>query len=429
MATPMPAITPTESDLLPNPSMKILIVEDSPAEQVRLTAMLKKLGYQVSTAQNGVEALDILRAESHALVLSDWQMPKISGLDLCRLVRKDPDMGHPHFILVTGRNTTSDLVAGMDAGADDFIVKPFNGEEMRVRVQAGIRIVELRKQLEQRDTQLQQTRERADDIHELRRQDLEAAAAMQKALLPGNRSPFEQIKVESMLREAGEIIGDSYNLLRLDDKHMGFYHVDIPGHGMATAMQSLQIFHYLSPSIGGATIATDGAPAHGSDRFPPHIMLPEDVIAGMSRRFLDKRDCTHEFTMVYGVLNVETGEGRLCQAGHPHPLLLQADSNLVKLGDGGFPVGKVAEAMYEGTNFELAPGDKLIVHSGGFANCRNEQGEAFGDRRLATLFITSQSGQLKNTLNIAKAMIGRWCESNRQEDDISILALERPAAD
>ena len=86
---------------------------------------------------------------------------------------------------------------------------------------------------------------------------------------------------------------------------------------------------------------------------------------------------------------------------------------------------KVAEAMYEGVDFKLEPGDKLIIPSGGFANCLNKDGKPFGESRLATLLITSNGGSLDSTLRVAKSVLGRWCEGNTQNDDISVLAIER----
>ena len=129
--------------------LKLLIAEDSTTENMRLTSMLSKLGYEVLSARNGREALDILNDEPIPFIISDWRMPELSGIDLCRKLRADDKYGQPYFILLTGCDAPMDLVAGMEAGADDFITKPFIGEELRVRLQAGTRIMRLRNQLQE----------------------------------------------------------------------------------------------------------------------------------------------------------------------------------------------------------------------------------------------------------------------------------------
>lgn len=125
--------------------MRVLLVEDSIAEQTRLAAVLNKQGYAVVTARDGAAALSILKERAIDIVISDWEMPRLGGIELCKAIRKEPSYGQPYFIIVTGHGMTCNLVACMDAGADDFITKPFNSEEMRVRVQAGKRNIELRR--------------------------------------------------------------------------------------------------------------------------------------------------------------------------------------------------------------------------------------------------------------------------------------------
>ncbi|MFT5693644.1 MAG: sigma-B regulation protein RsbU (phosphoserine phosphatase), partial [Oceanicoccus sp.] len=134
----------------------ILIVEDSKSEQIHMQAMLTKFGYHVTTADNGRQALNILKTQKIQLIISDWRMPELTGIDLCRQVRADSSFGHPYIIMVTGRTSKDDLIAGMEAGADDFISKPFNSEELRVRLQAGTRILQLRDAAEQRNMALEQ---------------------------------------------------------------------------------------------------------------------------------------------------------------------------------------------------------------------------------------------------------------------------------
>ncbi len=123
--------------------MKILVVDDDELSRDMLEHALVHEGYTVLHAANGCEALHILREGSCRLVISDWDMPQMTGLDLCRAIRSQDFGGYVYFILLTSHRGTDDLVEGMSAGADDFITKPFHPAELSVRLRAGRRVVSL----------------------------------------------------------------------------------------------------------------------------------------------------------------------------------------------------------------------------------------------------------------------------------------------
>jgi diguanylate cyclase (GGDEF)-like protein len=128
--------------------MKILIAEDDPAFRQILEEMLIRWGYEVIVAQNGNEAYRILQTEyAPKLAILDWKMPGIEGIDICRTIRKDAKDSYTYIILLTSQQRDEDLVIGMEAGADDYIIKPFKHNELRVRLRAGRRIIELQDEL------------------------------------------------------------------------------------------------------------------------------------------------------------------------------------------------------------------------------------------------------------------------------------------
>ncbi|MGB5438992.1 MAG: fused response regulator/phosphatase [Gammaproteobacteria bacterium] len=417
--------TPPDSLALPNNT--VLIVEDSKVEQVRLEAILTKFGYRVLSADNGNQALDILRHEDILLVVSDWRMPEMTGIDLCRQLRNEPGFGHPYVILVTGLNAKADLVAGMDAGADDFISKPFNSEELRVRLQAGVRIVQLRNAVEQQYMQLAQTLKRETETSRMIRKDLDAAAMMQRELLPASISPFPQLEVSSLFQPAATVAGDSFNFFRLDDEHLAFYHIDVSGHGIASAMLSFTVSRFLSPEMGAITLSRSkpANPVAVSQHLPSHIVSPEKVVSSLNERFLEKEDCTHYFTMVYGVLNANTGAGHLCQAGHPHPLITDSTGKVRQIGKSGFPVGMLENASYESTAFQLGQGERLFLYSDGITDCSSEDGTPFTLQRLATQLGDSKDRSLPGSIASLDGQLKHWHGDFPLEDDISLLAIKR----
>jgi diguanylate cyclase (GGDEF)-like protein len=128
--------------------LKALVAEDSPTFRLALERMLKKWGYEVVLAENGLTAWEILQADdSPRLALLDWMMPGLDGVEVCRRVRELNREPYIYIILLTAKNTAEELVEGMEAGADDYLTKPVNSHELRVRLRAGRRIIDLQEEL------------------------------------------------------------------------------------------------------------------------------------------------------------------------------------------------------------------------------------------------------------------------------------------
>jgi DNA-binding response OmpR family regulator len=136
--------------------MRILIADDDPVTRLALETLLTRRGWELVTAIDGSEAYDILcRADAPKLAIVDWMMPGLDGPELCRRIRQDPPLAHTYVILLTGRDSREDLVAGLEAGADDYIVKPFHADELRARIHVGIRVLALQERLAERVDELQ----------------------------------------------------------------------------------------------------------------------------------------------------------------------------------------------------------------------------------------------------------------------------------
>jgi two-component system, cell cycle response regulator len=128
--------------------MKILVVEDDPISRRILEATLLKWGYEVQVAVDGLEALEIIRnPDAPNLVISDWMMPRMDGLALCREIRSMEKSGYIYFIILTAKGEKKDIIEGLEAGADDFLTKPFDREELKYRTRIGERIINLERRI------------------------------------------------------------------------------------------------------------------------------------------------------------------------------------------------------------------------------------------------------------------------------------------
>ncbi|MBT3606290.1 MAG: response regulator [Candidatus Latescibacteria bacterium] len=128
--------------------MRILLAEDDRIPLEALKSLLTKWGHDVVACSNGLEAWQILqRDDAPTMAILDWVMPGLEGVDICRKVRELPRNEQTYLILLTGKGSEKDIVTGLEAGADDYVVKPFNREELWARVRVGVRFVEIQQKL------------------------------------------------------------------------------------------------------------------------------------------------------------------------------------------------------------------------------------------------------------------------------------------
>lgn len=137
--------------------MQVLIAEDDPVSRRLLQSYLQKWGYDVAAASNGAEAWGLFQTGTFPIVITDWMMPELDGLELIRRIRAANRPGYVHSTLLTARVQKEDLVEGMEAGADDFLTKPFDRDELRVRLRAAERFVNLEQSLAEQNRVLRET--------------------------------------------------------------------------------------------------------------------------------------------------------------------------------------------------------------------------------------------------------------------------------
>ena len=151
--TPASTTEPQDKSFFPaaiaaSPPKRVLAAEDNPVFQSMLRSMLTKWGYQAVIVRDGVEAWHLLQSpDAPRLAVLDWMMPGMDGVEVCRRVRAADLEPYVYILLLTARTESQDLVEGMDAGADDYLTKPFNAHELRVRLRAGSRILDLQEEL------------------------------------------------------------------------------------------------------------------------------------------------------------------------------------------------------------------------------------------------------------------------------------------
>ena len=149
--------------------MKILIADDDPITRRLLESSLAQWNYEVIATSDGQRAWHALQrlGTPLPLLVLDWLMPGIDGVELCRRIRQTPDLQPAYVILLTCRGHRQDIVEGLEAGADDYVTKPFNPDELRARIQVGVRVMNLQRTLADRVKELEGTLQRVNQLQGL----------------------------------------------------------------------------------------------------------------------------------------------------------------------------------------------------------------------------------------------------------------------
>ena len=148
--------------------MRVLIADDEATTRHLIQGTLGKWGFEVLAAEDGIEALGVLKAPSPPeIALVDWVMPGVDGLEVCRRMRASPPSAPTYIILITARGGLENVVQGLEAGADDYVTKPFDPRELRARLHAGARVVQLQKALLERNHELEDALKRVKQLQGL----------------------------------------------------------------------------------------------------------------------------------------------------------------------------------------------------------------------------------------------------------------------
>ena len=302
------------------PARRVLVVDDSAAQRRVLSLFLTRWGYRVTEAATGEAALALCADQAFDMILSDWMMPGLSGVELCRALRALPGERYGYFILLTSKSDKAEVAHGLDGGADDFLSKPVNPHELRARIQAGERILAMQAELLQNNRLVRATLDRLQSVYDSLDRDLIEARKLQQTLVRDPHQDFGRAAVSSLLHPSGRVGGDLVGWFRIDARRVALYAVDVSGHGVASAMMTARLAGHFSGAAPEMNYLLAGGPGGRTEAWPPEM-----VAARFNRLMIEDMQVDQYFTMAYAEVDLSNGFVTLVQAGHPHPAILRAD--------------------------------------------------------------------------------------------------------
>jgi phosphoserine phosphatase RsbU/P len=385
----------------PIPPIKILVIDDDRVIQLILKQALQTQGYEVILATNGVQGIEKAHQYLPALIICDWQMEEMDGLEVCRKIKSEPSLSTTFFILLTSRRSLEDRVEGLDTGADDFLSKPIEISELNARVRAGLRLYQTNQELQKLAQDLQHQKQ-------LLETELNEAADYVKSILPQAISGV--VSIDSRFLPSSQLGGDCFDYYWLDNHHLVIYLIDVSGHGLAAALPSISVHNLLR------------------SRSLPNTNLcnPSEVLQGLNHVFQMDQQNSQYFTIWYGVFNRKSSQLTYASAGHPPALLMSPlnDSGIEvkQLFTRGLPIGAYAEAKYQSAVYDIQPGSKLYVFSDGVYEIEQTNATLW-DLNSFIKLLTESCQSSANNLDDILAAIKNAAGSQIFTDDCSLLEI------
>lgn len=372
---------------------QILIIDDDPITRVVLLKALRQQGYEIIVASSGEEGIRRAKELQPALIICDWMMPGIDGLQVCRNIKANPDLFTTYFILLTSRVAIEDRVRGLDTGADDFLSKPIEINELKARVRAGLRLHQLTQDLQTQKQYLEN--------------ELVEAAAYVQSLLP---SPITgSVTIDSRFIPSRKLGGDCFDYYWLDPDYLAIYLVDVSGHGLGAALPSVSVLNLLrSQSLNEV-----------------NFYQPDEVLKALNEVFQMSDQNERYLTIWYGVYNQVKRQLVYASAGHPPAILLSTQSSTPtcqQLRTPDIPIGIFADTKFTFDRCKIDPDSTLYLFSDGAYEIRLANGELWGLDSFIQVLLQVEQETPSNMDNIL-AHLETLNTRSSFDDDLSLLRI------
>lgn len=386
--------------------MKILIADDEQISRMVLQRTLKALDFEVDIASDGAEAWELFQRHTHPIVIADWVMPGLDGIELCRRIRTYLKEAYTYVILLTSKYEKQDRLTGLSAGADDFIVKPFDRGELSARLGVAERILQMESQLREANRQVQL----------VRRQEIEIGAHIQRTLLmarpPEGTNCFE---FAAMNLPSSQIDGDFFDFFVHRSDLVDIFVGDAMGKGVPAALIGAGTKSTMLRSISRLL----------ADRSRQRVPSPREIVqtahASLARELMRLNSFV---TLCYARLDGTARLATFVDCGHTKVIHWSATAGkAVELSGTNFPVGFVQEEVYGEYSVPFDIGDVFCFYSDGVTDAMSPSGEFFGMERLTHLINTYAQESPSQILYRLREAIRKHTNDRDLDDDFTVVIV------
>jgi two-component system sensor histidine kinase ChiS len=368
----------------------VLVVDDEPVNLQVLYNHLLNAGYDVTSAKSGAEALELVERIVPDLILLDVMMPSMSGYEVSSRVRAKYSMHEMPILMLTAKTQITDVVAGFESGANDYLSKPFDKRELLARVEALIAL----------KTSIQEHRKLHVMEHEL-----DIAMRIQRSIIPEELPEVPGLVMHSYYRAMRGVGGDMYDVVKDGDAGLGVLIADVSGHGVPAALISSMVKVAFS--------------FHKDDVRRPSVLLNE-----MNKTLIGK--CERHFVTA-GSAYIDFASARLVySSGGHHPVLVhrKRTGEIIELRAKGKALGVYPDLDFIEEDTPLETGDRILLYTDVIFECRNPLKEMYGEDRFCRLVKTHESKSPAEFTAILIAELETWMNGGMFEDDFTLVVID-----
>lgn len=320
----------------------VLAVDDNESNRDMLSRRLLRHGLTVDVAINGIDALAQLEAKAFDLVLLDIMMPELDGFEVLKRMKASDNLRHIPVVMISALDELESVVRCIEAGAEDYLSKPFNPTLLRARIGACLEKKALRDQEQEYLATIETTQKRL-------KRELDDATTYVRSILPEPET--KPYPIDWVYTPSTELGGDAFGYHWIDDDHFAMYLLDVCGHGVGASLLSVAAINVMR---NGSIAQTD-------------FRDPAQVLTRLNNMFLMERQNNMYFTLWYGVFQKSTRKLTFSGGGHPPSLLFTPDATapggfaLKELHRGGLPIGALEDVPYGATTVDVPADARLIV--------------------------------------------------------------------
>ena len=373
---------------------RLLVVDDNRLNRMMLGRHLAQQGHHVTYAENGLEALERLRAEPFEMMLLDIEMPELDGYEVLRQVIADPELRDVLVIVTSALEEMDSIVRCIQMGAEDYLIKPVNEVLLRARINASLE----KKRLRDQQTEMLCRME----------SELELARKTQQSILPDALPLHPGYDFGALMVPARMVGGDFYEFIPHSDQLLGIVIGDVSDKGLPAAL-----FMALTYSLVRAEATRNSSPAQ--------------VLSSANRHLLNMNASNMFVTLLYGCLNFESGELVYARAGHPLPVILGPGGEKIEIpAQAGQPLGIMEEPLLDLQSVILPPGGMACLFTDGINEAADSAGEEFGLERLEhTLRFHSGATAQENCARLWDAVQSHRGDLAVQDDFAAVIIKRR----
>jgi sigma-B regulation protein RsbU (phosphoserine phosphatase) len=425
---------------------KVLIIDDDHFALKLIKHILENAEFDVFTAETPEEGYGILKDEVIDLVLLDLILKNdkisddsepLSGYDVIRELKRSDATREIPIIFLTSVSNIESKVKAFQAGASDYVTKPYSSSELIARINTHINLKRIKEENEQYTTRLEEiVKEKTKQIedyaknleamveekvgiikiqNEAMKRDLESARRMQIGLLPKKFPTLRNLNIDVMYHPCDKIGGDFYDIFNLDEAHVGFYIADVSGHGVSASMVTFFVKELID-SIKKIIFQ------NGNYEFSS----PETIMEKVNLKILEEDFSGLYVTLFYAILNIKTGEMAYSNAGHiAYPVIYRSSEKEVSiLKTKSMALGWFDYADYERETVVLNAGDKLFLYTDGITDSKNLNGDIYGVDKFSA--VVKEHGYKKLSVLSFRILkeLRMFQRKKELEDDITLLGME-----